>query len=173
MLAQGVAVLIIILLGIGGQAKTQKMFLFSQLIVNTLYVLHYVLLSATTAVAVCIVCVLRTLIFYLYRRADKDAPIWLLTIIFIVVIGAGLVTWQNMLSILPVLATISFTYGQWQHNIQTTRKTAIAGNVGWVIYNLFCFAYVDLIGKIVEITSYAIAMYRHDKGKTTNYIPTQ
>ena len=162
-LAQGVAILIIILMAIGAQSKTQKMFLFYQVAINFLYVLHYGLLSATTAVAISVICVVRTLIFFLYKKAEKALPIWLLITIFAVVIGAGIATWDNWLSIIPILATMAFTYGQWQHNVQTTRKTVIAGDFGWVVYNLFYFGYTDLIGKIVEITSCSIALYRNRK----------
>lgn len=162
-LAQGVAVVIIILMAISAQLKTQKMFLFYRVAINSLYVLHYALLSATTAVAITIVCVTRTLIFFLYKRAEKEMPKWLLIIIFAVAIGLGIATWDNWLSIIPILATIAFTIGQLQQNVQTTRKTVIIGDFGWLIYNIFYFGYMDLIGRIVEITSCSIAVYKNRK----------
>ena len=91
-------------------------------------------------------------------------PVWLLVVIFIAVVGAGIATWENLLSIIPVLATISFTYGQWQRDVQMTRKTVILGDIGWVVYNLFCSGYTDIVGKIVEITSCSIALYKQ-RGK--------
>ena len=163
-LAQGVAILIIVLMAAGGQAKTQRMFLLYQVVINALYILHYGLLSAATGVAIATICVIRTLIFFLYRKAEKELPLWLLITIFTVVIGSGIATWDNWLSIMPILATILFTYGQWQHNVQITRKAVVAGDVGWCIYNLFYFGYIALIGNIVEITSCSIALHRHRKG---------
>ena len=161
-LAQVVAIVIIILMAIGAQSKTQKMFLFFQLVANALYGVHYGLLSKMTAVVISGICVVRTLIFFLYNRENKKVPIWLLITIFAVVIGAGVVTWENWLSIIPILATIVFTYGQWQRDVRVTKKTVITGDFGWIVYNAFCSGYMDIAGKIVEITSCAIAL-RRDK----------
>ena len=63
--AQFVAAIIIILPAIGAQSENQKRFLFYQVIINALYVLHYALLSSATAVVISVICVIRTLIFYI------------------------------------------------------------------------------------------------------------
>ena len=162
-LAQCVAVLIIILMAIGAHAKTQNSFLSFQVIINSLYIPHYVLLFADTAVATSIICVIRTVIFYLYQKNGKDVPMWLLSVIFIVVVGAGMIVWEAWYSVFPILATIIYTYGQWQHDVRTSRKTVIAGDLNWVVYNMFCFGYVSLVGKFVEIISCSIALRKSVK----------
>jgi hypothetical protein len=163
LLAQGVAIIIIIILAICGQQKKQTNFLFYQVITNALYTLQYALLSATTAVWICIICVLRTLIFYLYKKNNKQVPLWLFILILAAAIGSGLYTWENWLSVIPVIATIAYTYGQYHESLSITRKTTIFGDCLWIVYNLFCFAWVDIITKIVTIISIAIVMVREKK----------
>jgi 8-oxo-dGTP diphosphatase len=148
-------------MAIGAQAKTQRSFLFFQLIINILYCVHYAFLSATTATVVCIICVIRTLIFYLYRRKDKTVPIWLLIVILAVVIGSGVFTWEGWLSLLPIVATILFTFGQWQSNVKVTRLFVIAGDLTWIVYNIFYLAYADIAGRSVEALSCLIASLRY------------
>ena len=164
-LAQCTAILIIIIMSVGAHAKEQKTFLIYQIVINSLYVAHYALLAATTAVATSVICVVRTAVFFLYQRKGREVPAWLIGVIFVVVVGVGAAAWRNWLSIFPIIATIIYTYGQWQHNVQTARKAVIAGDGCWIVYNIFYFGYVNFAGKIVEIISCAIAMRRYSKGK--------
>ena len=159
-LAQVIAVIIIILMAVGAQAKTQRSFLLFQLIINILYCVHYSFLSAITAVVVCIISVLRTLIFYLYRRKDKTVPIWMLSLIIAVIITAGALTWDSWLCIIPIIATILFTFGQWQKDIRITRMFVIAGDASWIVYNVFYLAFADIAGRAVEALSCLIAAIR-------------
>lgn len=163
--AQVIAVIIIVIMAIGSQAKTQRSFLFFQLIINALYCVHYAFLSATAATVVCIICVLRTLIFYLYRRKDKTVPIWMLIIILVVVVGSGAITWDGWLSLLPIVGTILFTLGQWQSNLKITRMFVIGADLVWIGYNIFYLAYADIAGRAVEALSCVIAALRY-RGNT-------
>jgi len=160
-IAQIVALIIIVLMAVGSHPKTQNKILLYQVSINFLYIIHYKLLGADVAVVISIINTIRTFIFFLYGTKNKHTPLWLLIMIFAISIGAGIYRWTDWTSIFPILATLIYTYGQWQLDPQNTRKSIIGGDICWVIYNFFVFGYVNLIGKIIEIISTSIAHYRY------------
>lgn len=146
------------------QFKTKEKILICQIIANILVAIQYFCLNALTGGVVAIINVIRCLIFYYYKKKDKKPSLIFLSIFILVAIGSGILTWQNGFSIIPIIATIVFTYGLWQDNVKITRIcTAItAGN--WTIYNIIVKAYAGAIQSVAECISAIIAMIRH-KGK--------
>lgn len=73
----------------------------------------------------------------------------------------GITTWQNIFSVIPIIATIIFTYGLWQDDVEVTRIcTAItAGN--WSIYNVIVKAYAGALQSVSECISAIIAIIRN------------
>ena len=67
----------------------------------------------------------------------------------------------NVVSLIPIIATIVFTYGLWQDNVKVTRIwTAItAGN--WTIYNVILKAYAGALQYVAECSYAIIAMWRN------------
>lgn len=128
----GIVVLLITIISI--QFKTKERILICQIIANSLLAVQYFLLNALTGGVVASINVIRCLIFYYYKKKNKKPSIILLSLFIIVAVVSGILTWQNGFSIIPIIATIVFTYGLWQDNVKVTRIcTAItAGN--WSVY---------------------------------------
>lgn len=160
-LAQVIGVIVLIITVISIQFKTKEKILICQIIANVLVALQYFLLNALTGAVVAVINVVRCIIFYYYKKKNKKPSIIFLTIFIIVAIVSGILTWQNGFSIIPIIATIVFTYGLWQDNVKVTRIcTAItAGN--WTIYNVIVKAYAGALQSVAECSSAIIAMWRN------------
>lgn len=145
------------------QFKTKEKILICQIIANILVSIQYFLLNALTGGVVAVINVIRCLIFYYYKKKDKKPSVIFLSIFIVIAIISGILTWQNVFSIIPIIATIVFTYGLWQDNVKITRIcTAItAGN--WTIYNVIVKAYAGALQSLAECISAIIAMIRNRK----------
>lgn len=145
------------------QFKTKEKILICQIIANILVAIQYFLLNALTGGVVAVINVIRCLVFYYYKKKDKKPSVIFLSIFIVIAIVSGILTWQNVFSIIPIIATIVFTYGLWQDNVKITRIcTAItAGN--WTIYNVIVKAYAGALQSLAECISAIIAMIRNRK----------
>ena len=160
-LAQIIGGIVLILTVISVQFKTKEKILMCQIIANVLVSIQYFLLDALTGGVVAIINVIRCIIFYFYKKKNMKPSIVFLGVFIIVAVVSGILTWQSIYSIIPIIAAIVFTYGLWQDNIKITRTcTAItAGN--WSIYNIIVKAYAGAIQSVAECISAIIAMIRH------------
>lgn len=165
-LAQIIGGIVLILTVISVQFKTKEKILMCQIIANVLVSIQYFLLDALTGGVVSIINVIRCIIFYFYKKKNMKPSIVFLGIFVIVAVVSGILTWQSVFSIIPIIAAIVFTYGLWQDNIKITRIcTAItAGN--WSIYNIIVKAYTGAIQSVAECISAIIAMIRHRNQKS-------
>lgn len=160
-LAQIIGGIVLILTVISVQFKTKEKILMCQIIANLLISIQYFLLGALTGGVVSIINVIRCIIFYFYKKKNMKPSIVFLGVFVMVAVVSGILTWQSVFSIIPIIAAIVFTYGLWQDNIKITRIcTAItAGN--WSIYNIIVKAYAGAIQSVAECISAIIAMIRH------------
>ena len=163
-LAQIIGFIVLGITVISIQFKTKEKILMCQIIANVLVAIQYYLLNALTGGVIAVINVIRCIIFYDYKKKNKKPSIIFLGIYILIAIGSGILTWQNAFSIIPIIATIVFTYGLWQDNVKITRIcTAItAGN--WSIYNVIVKAYAGALQSVAECISAIIAMFRHRKG---------
>lgn len=84
-------------------------------------------------------------------------------VIFILVTAVvGMLTYDNIYSVIPVIIGILIAYSTWQKNTSVIRVIYLVTTIGFIIYNFMVFAYVPLIGNIVELSSAIVAIYRFD-----------
>lgn len=162
-LAQIIGFIILGITVISIHFKSKEKILLSQIIANVLVSIQYFLLNAITGGVVAIFNVIRCIIFYLYKKKNKEPSIIFLIIFIIIAITSGILSWQNIFSIIPIIAAIIFTYGIWQDNIKITRIcTAItAGN--WTVYNIIVSAFTGAVQSVSECISAIIAIIRDRK----------
>ncbi len=145
------------------QFKTKEKILICQIIANILVAIQYFLLNALTGGVVAVINVIRCLIFYYYKKKDKKPSIIFLSIFIVIAIVSGILTWQNVFSIIPIIATIVFTYGLWQDNVKITRICITITEGNWTIYNVIVKAYAGALQSLAECISAIIAMIRNRK----------
>lgn len=142
------------------QSKKKRKFLIFQVIANMLYAVQYGILGAYTAFIAVVISTIRSLIFFVYEKDNKAIPTIYLIILELSVVVAGIYTYDNILSIIPVVITILFTYATWQKNLKITYVFGVVASVGWLINNCFVGAYVGCISNIFELMSSFIGYIR-------------
>ncbi len=162
-LAQICGIIALILTVIAVQFKTKEKIVMCSVFANIVVAIQFFLLNAITGAVVSIINAIRCIIFYYYKKKDMKPSIIILLIFEIIAVISGIMSWQNIWSIIPIIVTIVYTYGLWQDNVKVIRiATGIAG-LGWAIYDVIVMAYVGAIQEASQLVSAIIALFRNRK----------
>ncbi len=160
--AQVIGLLAIISYAISPHAKTKKRVLVFHLISSILYALQYFLLNAFSAMITNTVGAVKCYVFYLYEKKGKEIPKSLFWIFMLIILALGILTYNNIYSLIPILTSILSLYAVWQNNLKVFRAIVIISSISWIAYNIIVGAYIGVIGNVFQLSSAIIAIIRFD-----------
>lgn len=147
--------------------KNKKYFLLIQVFANIFYAGAFLFQNLFVAGFNTIVSIVRTAIFYLYFKSDKNnIPIYVPLIFTGIYILNFIVFYTSMLDITALFTSIVFTFALYIKNMQTTRCVSLLPNIVLCVYNFVNKCYsssaLDFIESVVIIVS---IIYYHIKSK--------
>ena len=145
-LAQVLASLAILFWVISILLKNKKNILLMQVIANGIYGIEYLLLGAFSAASMNFLSFLRLLVYYFYALLNIKMPKWILFVFITLVLLFGIITYDGLISLLPIIITVLYTYAFWQNNLNVARIIYIVAAIIWIYYNYEVGAYVGIIG---------------------------
>lgn len=164
-LAQICGLIALVLTVISVQFKTKEKIVMCSVLANIVVAIQYFLLSALTGAVISVINAIRCFIFYLYKKKKMKPSIIVLIVFEIVAIISGIISWQNIWSVIPIIVTVIYTYGLWQDDVTVIRITTGIVGFGWAIYNLVVMAYVGALQETSQLISAIIALYRNKDKK--------
>lgn len=135
--------------------KEKKDILKLLIISNSLSLIQYMFLQAYTGCITIIISIIRNIIAL--KKRDKNENI-ILAIFIILYIVMGIITYNSIFSILPIIASIMYVIGIWNGNENIIRKTGLINMYLWLIYSISTFAVAGAIQNIILIISTHIAI---------------
>lgn len=164
-LAQVLALFAILFWVISILLKNKKNILLMQVIANGIYGIEYLLLGAFSAASMNFLSFLRLLVYYFYALLNIKMPKWILFVFIALVLLFGIITYDGLISLLPIIITVLYTYAFWQNNLNVARIIYTVAAIIWIYYNYEVGAYVGIIGNILEITTGLISLIKYRGGK--------
>ncbi len=164
-LAQILALFAILFWVISILLKNKKNILLMQVIANGIYGIEYLLLGAFSAASMNFLSFLRLLVYYFYTSLNIKMPKWILFVFIALVLLFGIITYDGLISLLPIIITVLYTYAFWQNNLNVARIIYIVAAIIWIYYNYEVGAYVGIIGNALEITTELISLIKYRGGK--------
>ena len=152
-MSQVFTIIMYLMLGVSYYAKDRKKILilsFLSLIANAI---AYILLEAYTGLAMCIVAFIRNIVFMIdeNRNGKRDKiskkDIIYLIIFNVLIIVSTIFTYEGLLSLLSVIATMLYTYSVWQKKTNVYKFLGIPIGILWVLYNIYV---KSIFGVILE-----------------------
>jgi hypothetical protein len=131
-------------------------------VMDLFVILQYALLGAVPGLVATVVGLVRVLIFYLYDKEGKKIPWWVFGVACAAVCGMGAITYKRPIDLLPVAATLVFTYGIWQSRVSVLRITQFLAAMMLVGYDLDVSAYADLARVGLEAAFACIGYARYE-----------
>jgi inner membrane protein len=147
------------------QKNKRSKIIFYQIISHIVFILHFGLLYAWTAIAMNVIGALRSIIFY-----QKDTKVWAQHIIWMYVfmgafILAGVITWTDYASLLPIIAMVIDTFALWKRSTKSIRFLMLIPRPLWFSYNFLVGSYAGMTTEVVVFTSILIGIVRFDMPK--------
>lgn len=139
------------LLGLSYYCKNRKTVLtisFMAVIANGL---SYVFLNAYSGLAMCILALIRNIIFLIDEKkngkSDKitKKDIIILIILYTIAIISAIFTYEGILSLLSVVGTMLYTYSVWQKKTIVYKFMGIPVGISWIIYNIYIMSIFGII----------------------------
>lgn len=161
-IAQGISVLTALTAVITMQLKKMEWILIGQILANLLTAATYFLLGGASGAGLCILAIVHTIVMYIFNR-NKLRPHWTVGIAFIALyIGYSAYYFKSMVDCLSALGAISYALSVMQEKPAASRLIYVFNPIFWMIYDIFTFAYANLIMHFIVFLSTLIAMIRVD-----------
>ena len=150
-ISQVFTVIMYILLGITFYVKERRVVLILNFIATISIAIAYILLGAWTGLAMCIVVVIRNIIFLLdekkngKRETINKTDIIILIVLYSISITFAIFSYDGIFSLLSVAATMLNTYSVWQKDIKIYKLLGIPTGILWVLYNTYIMSIFGII----------------------------
>ena len=122
--------------------------------------MQYFVLNAYTAVITVFITIIELFIFHKNASDNKKTNVFSLFIVELLLICIGIITYNAIYSLIPIIIACLFTYGAWQRNLKVTYFIGIIVAFLWVVYNFIVGAYVSLLGSLFELLASLIGYIR-------------
>ena len=162
-LAQVLGIMALVVTAYGIHFKTKDGILLRFVIANILFAIQFFLLNAITGGVISIINAIRCVVFYIYKKKELKPSIVTLLIFEIIVIISGIFSWQNMWSLIPILATVLYTYSLWQDDVRVIRISACLVYSSWAVYDLIVKAYAGVLQEVSILASSILALFKNKK----------
>lgn len=144
--------------------RKEKSKIFKTLMVgNILDIIHYFFLGAYSGCITKVIALIRNEIIVLKEKNKKLNNYIVLIMLTAAYIIAGLLTYKNIYSILPIVAAIIYLLFIWNGDELKVKKVAFYCYFLWLIYNICVFSIAGIISNSVAIISAFIAMHNEYK----------
>ena len=149
--AQIVGLFAVVMWLISIRKKKRKEIIKFQILANLLYGIQYLFLNAFSAAGMSAFAVARTSAFYHYETKRKKLPKSIFIIFGIITLLIGVLSYTNIMSIIPTINGIFYLYSLNQKKISNLYIFILFAAILWLVYNIYVGAYVAIIGNIFEI----------------------
>ncbi len=147
------------------QQKTKRGLILCKLLSDFLWLAHFAFLGAISGAAICVVAVIRELVFMnRERRKWANHIIW--PIIFISLgIGSALLTWEGPRSFLPAIAAAASVLAFWTKKPSVSRIISFPAAACMIIYDILSGSISGVVSESICIISAIIGIFRLDVKK--------
>ena len=158
-----------VLLIVSYQLKSRKNILIVSLMALLANGVVYMLLSAWSGLAMVFVAMARNIIFMLDEKKNGKSQkitkkdVGILVILYIISIISAIFTYEGILSMMSVVATMLYTYSVWQKKTKVYKILGIIIESVWIIYNIYICSIIGVILNISLLISASIGLIREYK----------
>lgn len=128
---------------------------------DILWGIHYLLLGCYSAAASSAICVTRSFVFYNDNKKWAKSKLWVLVYLSFYAVSAAM-TWQNVYSILPALASCTSTVAFYLKKTEQTKALQIVASLITLSYTILqSHSLTVYLGVTLTIVTAAFSLLRH------------
>ncbi len=133
-ISQLLVIIATIIIGITYIVKSRKQILIYFIFYNLFYGIHYLLLNACTGFFMNMISIGRNVFFFYNNSKEKENSKIVLIILWAIIIGFGIYSYQDFYSLVSMSASLLSTYSVWQKDVKKYRYIATIVSVEFIIY---------------------------------------
>ncbi len=172
-ISQIFTILTYIFLALTYYAKDRRKLLLLSFLSLSANMMAYSLLNAWTGIAMCIVALIRNIIFMIdenkngKREIITKIDIFILIFLFMISIILAIFTYNGFFSLLSVFATLLYTFSVWQKKTSFYKLLGIPVEILWLLYNIYIMSIFGIIAEtillICTVTGYWLEVRKSKK----------
>ncbi len=124
--------------------------------------ISFILLKGYPGGIICVILAMQTFISYIYEKKSEIVPKYVMYLTLSVALIAGIYSYQNIYSILPLACSILHTAIMMQKDMRILRILRFIILICWIFYEVIIGAYAAIISDSLGLISTVIAIYRFD-----------
>ncbi|MBR5586857.1 MAG: YgjV family protein [Clostridia bacterium] len=148
------------------QLKNIKPILISQLIINGVGAVSYIMVGGFSGCGLYLVAVLQASIYFVFRKKDVDAPRAVDIIFILLFLGCALSTYKRPADIITVFAAATCALGLTQKKPFGYRICMLFNGIIWMVYDVGVGAYTMILSHFVTAAAAIIGIVRLDIKKS-------
>lgn len=145
---------------VAAQMKSKKKYLLFYALSYAFFIVNMILLKAYAGAVNCFILMLLTIISTRYEK--KKFPNLLLAIFIVVILIGNIITYNNIFSLLPAVASYIYLIILLSKNMKNIRLSTVILRLLWAFYDFIVKAYTTFALDIFSFISSLIAIYRFD-----------
>ena len=165
-LSQVFTIMMFICLGISYYSEDRKNVIGLNIFAQIFQGISTFLLKGFTGTVMSLVMIINNVVLYIKNKKNKkmtkSESLIIFIIIFAIIIGSSIVTYNEILSLLSVLATIVLLVGIWQEDMKNYRIMGIIGSFLWLFYYIYLKSIFAIILESILIIATIISYYKKD-----------
>lgn len=150
------------------QAKKRIRILQIQIAACVFWILQMVLLGGYTGAAMNLLAIGRAVVFMQKDKYTWAKSKWTLFLTIAAFVSAAMMTFENSLSLLPMVAMIILTIALYISDERKIRILSLLSIPFWFFYDFNIGSYAGVASEIMNFTSIVIALIRYRKKKQTS-----
>lgn len=147
--------------------KNHTQYLIASLTINGLYAIQYFILGGISGFIASLIALTRTGVFYVYKVKNKKPSIYLLILFEVIMLIFGVITYKDILSLIPIATGCLFTWVAWQSSYKVVCIAGMLVGILWCFYNYYVGAYVTILTGIFEFCASLIGLIKQCKQEKT------
>lgn len=162
-LIQLIGAIAYITIAISYYRKEKKSILFMQIIAYMFFTLHYFLLAGISGVVCNLVGLFALVVIYIFDKYKLKYK-WIASMFFIAaLIVVNLITFQNIYSIFPMVASVIVIISFVLDNEDFIRKIGIVSALCWLVYAIVYKSYISIAFEALTLVGVCVALIKHSK----------
>lgn len=145
--------------------KDKKKIFQTMALSNLLECIHYILLGAYSGCATKAIALIRNIIISIKEKNKKLNSIIVLAIFIIGYIIAGILTYDGIFSLLPIITGTIYLVIVWNGDRLKVKKIAFLCSFLWFIYNIYVLSISGITLNVVEMVSLSIAIWNEKRAE--------
>lgn len=163
--AQVFGIIAILIVGYSYQQKKKNKYLILQLMANVCFILQFLFLDAYSGMYSSLISLVRTICFYFDEKKNNKIHLSYLLIFQVLIIICGILTYETILSIIPIIIASTYGIGMYVKDLRVTYSITTVNTIGWIFYNFTVKAHANFVGNIIELLFSIIGLIRMIKYK--------